>query len=56
MNIRSPYIQGQGAQVGSEQLQQQQAKLNTSPTLPPIPQSAPNGGTGIETARVSDNI
>lgn len=51
MNIRSPYVQGQGAQVGSEQLPQVQQ--NTSPALPPVPQSA---NKGIETQRTSDNV
>lgn len=51
MNIRSPYVQGQGAQVGSEQLPQVQQ--NTSPALPPVPQSA---NSGIETQRTSDNV
>ena len=54
MNIRSPYIQGEGAQVGSEQLgEMAQAQQNTSPQFPPVPQS---GMTGIETSEVSDNI
>lgn len=71
-NIRSPYIQGQGAQVGSEQLAVQQ---NTSPMSPSVPHEvgqemqrisppqdesyARHGGTGmqgIETPRTSDNM
>ena len=52
-NIRSPYIQGQGAQVGSEQLPVQQ---NTSPMNPPVPQQGSTGMQGIETQRTSDNM
>lgn len=52
-NIRSPYIQGQGAQVGSEQLPVQQ---NTSPMNPPVPQQGSTGMQGIETPRTSDNM
>ena len=52
MNIKSPYIQGQDnnavevADVGA-------SRTNTSPQLPPVPEQ---GGRGIETARVEDNI
>lgn len=53
MHIRSPYIQGQGAQAGSEQLPTTQVQENTSPAMPPVPQSA---NTGIETQRTSDNL
>ncbi|ULJ66681.1 hypothetical protein [Wielerella bovis] len=54
MNLRHPYVQGQGAQLGSEQLAQ--VRENTSPVLPPVPKSAPDGGVGIETTRTSDNL
>lgn len=54
MNIRSPYIQGQGAMVGSEQLPQVQQ--NTSPSYPPVPQDAPSAMTGIETPSTKDNL
>lgn len=70
-NIRTPYVEGQGAVLGSEQigaLQQEQMKQqmaqmgvqqNTSPALPPVPQQAPNPISpmkGIETPRVTDNL
>lgn len=53
-NIRSPYIEGQGAQLGSEQLPEVQA--NTSPSFPPVPQQPDTGMQGIETPRTTDNI
>ena len=53
MNIRSPYVQGQGAELGSEQLPM--TRENTSPILPPVPQD-PSPLRGIETQRVTDNI
>ena len=53
MNIRSPYVQGQGAEPGSEQLPM--TRENTSPMLPPVPQD-PSPLRGIETPRVTDNI
>ena len=53
MNIRSPYVQGQGAELGSEQLPM--TRENTSPMLPPVPQD-PSPLRGIETQRVTDNI
>lgn len=55
-NIRSPYIEGEGAQVGSEQLPLMQVRENTSPAFPPVPQQSPTGQAGIETARTSDNL
>lgn len=63
MNIRSPYIQGQGAMVGSEQLPQipqSQGQIgveqNTSPAYPPVPQQAPSAMNGIETPSINDNL
>lgn len=72
MNIRSPYIQGQGAQVGSEQLPQMnigeqmaqgeqiademQVQRNTSPAYPPVPQQAQSAMNGIETPNMNDNL
>lgn len=53
MNIRSPYVQGQGAEPGSEQLPMM--RENTSPMLPPVPQD-PSPLRGLETQRVTDNI
>ncbi len=70
-NIRSPYIQGEGAQPGSEQLLEAQAaeaaqqmpaeampqvQANTSPAFPPVPQAPPSPMSGIETPDVDDNI
>lgn len=46
-NIRSPYIEGEGAQAGSEQLPMVQQ--NTSPMNPPVPQQGSTGMQGIET-------
>ena len=72
MQIRSPYIQGEGAQIGSEQIPEVQQ--NTSPASPPVPQQAESGApaappmeplasqmpesanTGIETPTPTDNI
>lgn len=54
MNIRSPYIQGQGAVVGSEQLPQ--AQTNTSPAYPPVPKNTPSALSGIETPSTQDNL
>lgn len=72
MNIRSPYIQGQGAMAGSEQLSQMgldkqmaqgeqiadqmQVQRNTSPAYPPVPQEAPSAMSGIETPNINDNL
>ena len=55
-NIRSPYIEGEGAQVGSEQLPMMEPQDNTSPQFPPVPQEPSSGMNGIETAGVGDNI
>ena len=55
-NIRSPYIEGAGAQAGSEQLPEMQARENTSPAFPPVPQQAPTGQQGIETPTTADNM
>lgn len=53
-NIRSPYIEGEGAQAGSEQLPMVQQ--NTSPMNPPVPQQGGTGMKGMETERVNDNL
>lgn len=53
-NIRSPYIEGEGAQAGSEQLPMVQQ--NTSPMNPPVPQQGGTGMQGIETERTEDNF
>ena len=54
MDIRSPYVQGEGAQLGSEGLAEVQQ--NTSPSFPPVPQQAGSPMQGIETPRVEDNL
>ena len=53
-DIRSPYIQGEGAQLGSEGLAEVQQ--NTSPSFPPVPQQGQSPMQGIETPRVEDNL
>lgn len=55
-DIRSPYIEGEGAQVGSEGLAEMQVQQNTSPMNPPVPQQGNSPMQGIETARTSDNL
>jgi hypothetical protein len=54
MNIRSPYIQGEGAQMGSEQMPPVQQ--NTSPAFPPVPQQGGSPMQGIETPITTDNL
>lgn len=53
-DIRSPYIQGQGAELGSEGIAEVQQ--NTSPLSPPVPQHGASPMQGIETARLNDNL
>lgn len=53
-DVRSPYIEGEGAQLGSEGLAEVQQ--NTSPMSPPVPQQGGTGMQGIETQRTSDNM
>lgn len=55
-DIRSPYIQGQGAELGSEGLADQQVQQNTSPAFPPVPQGAESPMQGIETPSTADNL
>lgn len=56
-NIRSPYVEGQGAQPGSEQLPEMaQVQQNTSPAFPPVPQDPGTGMQGIETPDTGDNL
>ncbi|OLU22964.1 hypothetical protein BVH03_22200 [Pseudomonas sp. PA15(2017)] len=50
MNIKSPYIQGQGADDLT------QVRENTSPAHPPVPAEPGTGMQGIETARTEDNL
>ena len=53
-DIRSPYVEGSGAQLGSEQLPDVQQ--NTSPAFPPVPQQPGTGMQGIETPGADDNL
>lgn len=53
-DIRSPYIQGEGAEIGSEGIAEVQQ--NTSPMNPPVPQHGASPMKGIETPRTSDNL
>lgn len=55
MNIKSPYIQGQGAE-GVPVEPGAEVQENTSPVFPPVPQSPEAGMTGIETATPGDNL
>lgn len=57
MQIRSPYIQGEGAQAGSEQVAElAQVNRNTSPQFPPVPSEGDTAMQGIETADTADNL
>lgn len=57
MDIRSPYIQGDGAELGSEQLGDlAQVNANTSPAFPPVPNDGQSPMQGIETPRINDNL
>lgn len=62
MNIKDPYIQGQGSAGAVAPAAQQEAaaappvRENTSPTFPPRPRTGGEGMNGIETARTSDNL
>ncbi len=53
-DVRSPYLEGEGAQIGSEGLAEVQQ--NTSPMNPAVPKQGGSGMQGIETGRVSDNL
>ena len=54
MQMRDPYVQGEGRPVDAAPLAEVQA--NTSPAFPPVPQEAPSPMTGIETPDVADNL
>ena len=54
MNIKSPYIQGQGPEVAEEPAPG--VRENTSPAFPPVPQKGQQGMTGIETPTPADNL
>lgn len=54
MNIKSPYIQGQGAEGVDPALAD--VNQNTSPTYPPVPDDGATPMQGIETPRTTDNL
>ena len=64
MQMRDPYVQGQGRPADAAPLAEQEAddapgmevRQNTSPAFPPVPQQAPTGMQGIETPRTADNL
>lgn len=54
MNIKSPYIQGQGPEVVAPAMPP--VRENTSPAFPPIPQDPAQGQAGMETVNTADNL
>ena len=61
MNIKSPYIQGEGAKGAPAEAQAEagaapDVRANTSPAFPPVPQDAGTGQQGIETPSTADNL
>lgn len=57
MNIKSPYIQGQGAEsVATPEGESPEVRANTSPTYPPVPDDGTSPMQGIETPRTTDNL
>lgn len=56
MNIKSPYIQGEGAEVVAEAGAAPEVRENTSPQFPPVPQDGASPMTGIETSSTADNL
>ncbi|MDY0190695.1 MAG: hypothetical protein RBR22_08180 [Desulfuromonas sp.] len=56
-DIRNPYVQGEGAQLGSEQVAElAQVNQNTSPQFPPVPSDGDSSMQGIETPNTNDNM
>jgi hypothetical protein len=55
MNIKSPYIQGQGPSA-AEAATAIPVRQNTSPQLPPIAQQGASPMTGVETSTPADNF
>lgn len=56
-DIRNPYVQGEGAQLGSEQVAElSQVNQNTSPQFPPVPSDGQSAMQGIETTDTADNL
>ena len=64
MQMRDPYVQGQGRPADAAPLAEQEAddapgmevRQNTSPTYPPVPQDGASPMQGIETPRTTDNF
>ncbi|MDR6887869.1 MULTISPECIES: hypothetical protein [Variovorax] len=61
MNIKDPYIQGQGAALVAPEAQEEAGaappvRENTSPTFPARAGAGGSGMDGIETARTGDNL
>lgn len=59
MNIKSPYIQGQGPDAVAALPTDgapTDVRKNTSPGFPPVPQQAEQGTRGIETPTTADNL
>ena len=61
MNIKSPYIQGEGVEGAPAEAQADagaapDVRANTSPTFPPVPQDVGTGQQGIETLSTADNL
>ena len=56
-DIRNPFVQGEGAQLGSEQVAElEQVNQNTSPQFPPVPSEGDTAMQGIETTDTADNL
>ena len=56
MNIKSPYIQGEGPELAAETQAAPGVRQNTSPQFPPVPQDGASPMQGIETASTADNL
>jgi hypothetical protein len=61
MNIKAPYIQGQGPALVAPEAQEEAAaapsvRENTSPTFPARAWEGDSGMDGIETARTTGNL
>lgn len=54
MNIKSPYLQGQGPQQVA--VAAPPVRENTSPAFPPVPQDPAQGQAGMETVTTTDNL
>lgn len=56
MNIKSPYIQGEGPELAEQAAAAPEVRQNTSPQFPPVPDDGASPMQGIETPRVEDNL